>query len=183
LALTWSWYLLAQRPEVEAKLAAELQTVLDGRTPHAADFPKLRYTEMVIKETLRLYPPVWLLGPRLAFHAYDLGGYRLPAGSMLMISPWVTHRDPRYFEHPEVFDPDRWADGRARQMPKYAYFPFSGGQRHCVGHYYAMMEAVLVLATIAQSFRLQRTSGAPITPQPLVTLQPREGMPMLLTRR
>ncbi|WOJ88120.1 cytochrome P450 [Methylocapsa polymorpha] len=183
LTLTWALYLISENPDVEAKLAAELNAVLAGQPPRAADVPKLRYTEMIVKETLRLYPPVWLLGPRTCIEDFEVGGYRLPAGSTILISPWVTQRDPRNFEHPQIFDPDRWADESMKQTPKFAYFPFSGGERQCIGKSYAMMEAVLVLATIAQSWRLKLAPGARVEPQPLVTLQPRFGMPMKIAAR
>ena len=183
LTLTWALYLISQNPEVEARLLAELNTVLSGRAPCAADVPMLRYTGMVIKETLRLYPPVWLLGPRIGIEEFTIGNYLLPAGSMILISPWVTHRDPRYFENPQIFKPDRWSDEAEIRPPKYAYFPFSGGERQCIGKHYATMEAIVVLATIVQTFRLTMASGAPVAPQPLVTLQPRHGMPMILEAR
>lgn len=182
LAMTWTWYLLSQHPEVEAKLVEELQTVLDGREPTFADLPRLPYTDMVVKESLRLYPPVWAMG-RLANTDSEIGGYSIPKGSFILISQWVMHRDPRYFDSPEVFNPDRWADGLAQRLPTYAYFPFGGGPRVCIGKSFAQMEAVLLLATIAQKFRLTLVPGQEITPWPAFTLRPKQGIRMLLSER
>ncbi len=182
LALTWTWYLLSQNPEAWNKLSAELLSVLAGRVPTAADVPQLRYTEMVVKEAMRLYPPVWLFGARMALGDYELGGQRMPAGSMVIISPWVTQRDPHYFPDAEAFNPDRWSPSAAQHPPKYAYFPFSAGSRHCIGSSYAMMEMILIVATIAQSFRLSLVAGHPIELQPLITLRPKYGLPMVLTK-
>ncbi|WP_026607857.1 cytochrome P450 [Methylocapsa acidiphila] len=181
LTLTWALYLISQNPDVEARLLDELHAVLGGRPPSAADVRKLRYADMVIKETLRLYPPVWLLGPRVGVDAFEVGPYRLPAGATVLISPWVTHRDPRYFAQPEKFDPDRWSEKTNEPSEKYAYFPFSGGERQCIGKSYATMEAVLLLATILQGFRLELVPEARVAPQALVTLQPRRGLPMRVT--
>jgi cytochrome P450 len=183
LALSWSLYLLSQYPEVDARLAAELHAALGGRRPEAADYQRLFYTEMVVKESLRLYPPAWLLGGRVALEECEIGGFRMPAGAMIVISPWVTHRDPRNFENPELFKPERWVADRATALPKYAYYPFSGGSRHCIGYSYAMMESVLMLSTIAQRFKLSLIPGHPVSPQPLITLRPRHGLKMQVRRR
>jgi cytochrome P450 len=182
LALTWSLYLLSQNPEVEAKLADELQTVLGGHPPSAEHYPKLVYTEMVIKETLRLYPPVWFLGARVARSTCRFGPYAMPAGTIITMSPWVTHQDARYFKNPTRFDPERWTVERTKQIPKYSYFPFGGGVRLCIGYAYAMMEAVLVLATLVQSARFALVPGHPAVPQPLITLRPRYGMKMVISK-
>lgn len=183
LALTWGLYLLSQNPEVESKLVAELQSVLGGRPPSADDYPKLVYTEMVVKEALRLYPPVWFIGARVALTTCRLGPYEMPAGSIITMSPWVTHQDPRFFKGPARFDPERWAGDTAKQIPKYSYFPFGGGVRLCIGYAYAMMEAVLVLATLVQSCHYTLLPGHPATPQPLITLRPKFGMKMILSKR
>ncbi len=182
LAMTWTWYLLAQYPEVEAKLIEELQTVLDGRNPTFADVPRLRYTDMVVKESMRLYPPVWGMG-RIANTDSEIGGYPIPKGSIILLSPWVMHRDPRYFDSPEVFNPARWADGLAQRLPTYAYFPFGGGPRVCIGKSFAQMEAVLLLATIAQKFRLTLVPGQDVTPWPAFTLRPKQGIKMVLNEQ
>ena len=182
LALTWAWHLLAQHPTTEAKLVTELQAVLDGRPATAADRPRLRYTEGIVNEALRLYPPLWVLG-RVATAECMLGGHRVAAGTIILISPWVAHRDPRYFPRPEAFEPERWMDGLARRLPRYAYFPFGGGPRVCIGAGFAVMEAVLLLATIARRFRLTPAPGHPVAPRASITLRATPGVPMLLQRR
>ena len=182
LALTWVWHLLAQHPAVEERLLAELDAVLDGRPATAADRPRLRYAEWVVNEALRLYPPLWALA-RVAVQDCELGGHRVPAGTIVMMSPWVVQRDPRYFARPEAFDPDRWADGLARRLPRYAYFPFGGGPRACIGTGFAMTEAVLLLATIARRFRTAPVRGHPVVPRASITVRPQHGVPMVLHRR
>ncbi len=177
LALSWGWYLLAQHPEVVEKLQAELRRVLGGRTPAAADLPNLPYTEMVVQEVMRLYPPAYAIG-RQAIRACTIGGYAVPAGGTILMSQWVVHRDPRYYEEPERFYPERWTDGLAKRLPRYAYFPFGGGQRVCIGNTFALMELPLVLATIAQRFRFSLPPGPPVFPKPQLTLQPNR--PILL---
>ncbi len=180
-AMTWTWFLLAQHPQVEAKLLEELQTVLGGRTPTVADLRQLRYTEQVVKEAMRLYPPVWGMS-RVARHDCVLGGYDVKAGTTVFISQWIIHRDSRFFDLPEVFHPDRWADNSIEQLPTFAYFPFGGGQRICIGKAFAMMEAILILATLAQKFRLTLQPNHPVVLQPSLTLRPLHGMKMLLKR-
>jgi cytochrome P450 len=171
LALSWGWYLLAQHPEVVEKLQTELRQVLGGRTPTVADLPKLPYTEMVVQEVMRLYPPAYAIG-RQAIQTCTIGGYPVPAGGTVLMSQWVVHRDPRYFDDPERFYPERWANGLAKRLPRYAYFPFGGGQRVCIGNTFALMELPLVMATIAQRFRFSLPDGPPIVPKPQLTLQP-----------
>ena len=181
-ALSWTWHLLAGHPEAEAKLFEELREVLAGRAPTAEDLPRLGYADAVIKESMRLYPPVWAFG-REALKDCEIGGYHVPAGTQLVMSQWVMHRDPRYYENPGKFRPERWAEGSTEKPPKYAYFPFGGGPRLCIGRPFAKMEAVLLLATIAQRFRLSLASGRPVMPQPSITLRPKGGTKMVLTRR
>jgi cytochrome P450 len=171
LALAWGWYLLAQHPEVVEKLQAENHQVLKGRTPTVNDLPNLRYTEMVLNEVMRLYPPAYAVG-RQAIHDCTLDGYPVPAGSTILMSQWVVHRDPRFFEEPERFYPERWSDGLSKRLPRYAYFPFGGGPRICIGNTFALMELPLVLATIAQQFRFSLTDGLVVRPRPQLTLQP-----------
>ncbi|HEY7330418.1 MAG TPA: cytochrome P450 [Gemmataceae bacterium] len=171
LALAWGWYVLAQHPEVVEKLQAELRDVLGGRTPTAADLPNLRYTETIVQEVMRLYPPAYAIG-RQAIETCTIGGYSVRARGTILMSQWVMHRDPRYYDEPERFYPERWADGLAKRLPRYAYFPFGGGQRVCIGNTFALMELPLVLATIAQRFRFSLPPGPPIVPKPLLTLQP-----------
>jgi cytochrome P450 len=181
-ALSWTWHLLAEHPEVEDRMSKELREVLAGRPPAVEDLPRLRYTDMVVKESMRLYPPSWAFG-REALADCEIGGYHVPAGTQLVMSQWVTHRDPRYYEEPEEFRPDRWAESSTTLLPKYAYFPFGGGPRLCIGQSFARMEAVLLLATIAQEFRLLATPGEKITPQPSITLRPKNGLRMVLEKR
>jgi cytochrome P450 len=171
LALAWSWYLLAQHAEVREKLEVELREVLGGRSPTVADLSKLPYTEMVVQEALRLYPPAYAIG-RQAIAPCQIGDYSVPAGGTVIMSQWVVHRDPRYFSDPDRFYPDRWADGLARRLPRYAYFPFGGGQRLCIGNTFALMELPLILTTIAQRFRFHCPPGPPVRPKPQFTLQP-----------
>ena len=182
--LSWTWFLLGQNPEVEEKLIEELRRVLGGRVPTPADLPQLVYTDMVLRESMRLYPPVWVIGRR-ALAPFRLGEYELPADTNVLISQLIMHRDARYFPEPERFDPDRWSasDPRGASLPRFAYFPFGGGPRVCIGAGFAMMEAVLLLATIAQQFRIQIAPGQTVKMQPTVTLRPRNGIPVTLKRR
>ena len=182
--LSWTWFLLGRHPDAEQKLTKELGRVLGGRIPTPADLPRLIYTDMVLRESMRLYPPVWVIGRR-ALAPFRLGEYELPADTNVLISQLIMHKDARYFPEPERFDPDRWgaSDPRAAALPRFAYFPFGGGPRVCIGAGFAMMEAVLLLATIAQKFRIQIAPGQTVKMQPTVTLRPRNGIPVILTRR
>ena len=182
LALSWVLYLLSQHPQVENRLLEELETVLGTRAPNLDDLPKLSYTEMVIKEAMRLYPPAWMIS-REALEDCNIGGYHVPSGTQLIMSQWVTHRDPRFFPNPEEFIPDRWADDLVKQLPVYAYFPFGGGPRICIGNTLAMMETVLILATIVQKFRLTLVPGFSVIPWTSLTLRPKGGIKMVPTRR
>jgi cytochrome P450 len=184
VTLSWAWYLLAGHPEVEAKLIDELSSVLDGRDAGVSDLRALPYTEMVVKEAMRLYPPAWVIG-REALNEFEVHGYRLRAGTNVLMIPWITHRDARFYRESERFDPDRWSDDptRSSRLPRFAYFPFGGGPRVCIGAGFAMMEATLLLATIAQRFRLRLTSDRPIEMLPLVTLRPKNGIKMMLQER
>lgn len=182
VALTWTWYLLAQHPAVEAKLHAELTSILNGRVPTEADLPHLSYTRMVLTEAMRLYPPAWMM-TRRTLTEYEVGGYTLPARTFMMISPYVTHRDARFFPSSEVFDPERWAAPHDTDHLKYAYFPFGGGPRQCIGEHFAWMEGLLLMATLAQQWQMRLVPGHPVVPSPLVTLRPKYGMPMMLARR
>ena len=182
LALSWTWMLLSEHPEVEAKLAAELERVLDGRSPTMEGLPKLSYTDAVIKESMRLYPPAWGIG-REALEDCEIGGYHVPAKTQLFISQYVVHHLPRSFEDPEAFDPERWTDGLEKRLQKYAYFPFGGGPRLCIGQPFAKMEAALLLASIAQNYKLELVPGQRIIPQPSITLRPKGGVKMRLEAR
>jgi cytochrome P450 len=182
LALSWTWHLLAQHPEVEQKLHSELDRVLCGRAPEFSDLSALLFTDSVIKESMRLYPPAWSLA-RTVISEIEVRGYRIPAGSNLVMSQWIMHRDPRYFSSPENFRPDRWLDEKSRKLPRFAYFPFGGGPRQCIGAAFAQMEAVLLLATIAQRFRLRAVPGHEVIPVPSFTLRPKHGVRMTIERR
>lgn len=183
LALTWGWTLLAFHPEAAERLAAEVCTTLGGRPAGAADVPRLRYTEAVVKEAMRLYPPAWLLS-REATADVCLGGhFPIAAGAMVLMSPWVMHRDARVFDRPEAFRPERWLDGALDGLPRCAYFPFGAGPRVCIGAPFAMLEAVLVLATLAQRLRFTRPAPEAITPWPTMTLRPRSAVHVVVRRR
>jgi cytochrome P450 len=184
IALSWACYLIAHHPGVEARLAEELRAVLAGRVPTPDDLPRLRYTEMVLKETLRLYPAVWGIGRR-AIEDCELGGYRLPAGSNIFILQWRTQRDARFFPEPERFDPERWREDPVRlgKIPRFAYFPFGGGPRVCVGASFAMMEATLLLAMIQQRYHLALVASHPVEVIASVTLRPKYGIKMVAKRR
>ncbi|MBL8165371.1 MAG: cytochrome P450 [Anaerolineae bacterium] len=182
-ALTWTWYLLAQHPEVEAKLHDEVDRVLGGRMPTLDDMPNLPYTDYVLKEAMRLYPPAWILNGRQASADAEIGGYTIPKGATVWVSPYVMHRDPRYFDAPEAFRPERWADGLEKRLPRYAYFPFGGGPRICIGNSFALMEARLILAGLAGHYRLSLVPGQSVAVEPLITLRPRDALMMRLARR
>ncbi len=181
-ALAWSWYLLSEHPDVEAQFHAELDNILDDRAPTVADLPRLTYTRQVFEESMRLYPPVWAI-ERNAIDDDEIGGCHIPAGSIVVLSPYVTHRCPRLWRDPERFDPDRFSKDASAQRPSLAHFPFGGGARVCIGKGFAMMEGILILATIGQRFRLRTTPEARIEPQPVITLRPRFGLPMSIRPR
>ena len=181
VSLSWTLYLLSQHPEAGHKLRRELDGVLAGRTPQLEDMARLPYTDKVVRESMRLYPPAWSLA-RTTAKEIEVGGYRLPVGANIVMSPWIMHRDPRFFERPEEFDPDRWTTEATQKLPRFAYFPFGGGPRLCIGASFAMMEATLLLATIAQRFQLNLVPGHPVTPQPGITLRPRHGIRMQVTK-
>jgi len=182
LTLTWAWYLLAQNPETEKKFHAELAEVLAGRLPTMEDLSRLQYTEMIAKESMRLYPPAYALG-REAVKECAIGGFRVPAGAQVFMFQWVTQRDPRFFPEPEKFYPERWTEDFTNSLPKYAYFPFGGGPRACIGNYFAMMEVVLLLATIGQRFRFSLLADHPVNLMPAMSLRPADGIKVAVERR
>jgi len=182
LALSYVWYLLALHPEVQARLADELGEALGGRPPALEDLHKLTYTEKIIKEALRLYPPVWAF-VRQAVRPVELGGYTLPAGTTVVMSQWVAHRDRRFFNQPSEFRPERWTAEFEGQLPKFAYFPFGGGQRTCIGASFAKMEITLLLATMAQRFRASLAAEFKLELLPSITLQPKRGVSVILHER
>jgi cytochrome P450 len=181
-ALAWTWYLLSQHPAVEARLHDELATVLGGRTPCHEDLAQLRYARMVIDESMRLYPPAHTLG-REAIAGDEVIGHRIPAGATVLIVPWILHRKPSLWENPDRFEPERFSPDRSAARPRYAYIPFGAGPRICIGAAFAIEEALLILATIAQRYRLRLKPGHSVEPQGLITLRPRYGVPMTLERR
>jgi cytochrome P450 len=182
LTLTWTWYLLATHPQVEEKLLAEVNSVLGERPPSVEDVPRLRYTEQVIQESMRILPAVYVVG-REALRDLELGGFRVRKGTTLMMPQWVVHRDPRFWDEPEKFWPERWETARVKDRPHFAYFPFGGGPRLCVGNNFALLEAVLVLARIAQRFQFNVVPGHPIEPFPTFTLRPKDGVPSTVSPR
>jgi cytochrome P450 len=182
LTLSYVWYLLAQHPEVQARLADELDEQLQGRAPSLEDLPKLTYTDKIIKEALRLYPPVWAF-LREAVRPVEVGGYTLPAGTTFVLSQWISHRDSRFYDDPREFRPERWTNEFEKQLPKFAYFPFGGGQRTCIGAAFAKMETALLLATMAQRFRVSLAPGFKLDLLPSITLQPRSGVSVVLQER
>ena len=181
-ALAWTWMLLAQNPQVEAQLHQELDTVLQGRSPTVADIPHLPITQNVLKESMRLYPPVVLIA-RSANQAYVLKGYQLPKNCVMLISPWVMQHSDNYFAEPLSFKPERWENDMEKQLPKGVYFPFGEGPRICIGKGFAQMEATLILATLAQHYQLCLTPGQTIEALPSITLRPKGGLPMTLSLR
>jgi cytochrome P450 len=179
LALTWTWYLLSHHPAEEAKLHAEIKTVLGGRPPRHEDLAKLRYTRMVIEEAMRLYPPVHTIS-RTPLADDEVCNLRVPKGSAVLISPWVLHRHRRLWERPEFFEPERFAPERAAARPRFSYLPFGAGPRICIGAAFAMTEAMLILTTIAQRYSLRLAPGHKVEPQGLITLRARYGMKMTI---
>ncbi len=180
--MTWTWYLLSEHPEVEAKLHEELNAVLKGRQPTVEDVPSLRYTEMVVAESMRLYPPAWAIG-RLALHDHEVGGYTIPAKALVLLSPYVTHRDERYFPDPTRFDPERWTPEAKESRPQFAYFPFGGGTRRCIGEGFAWMEGILLLASLARNWRMRLVPGHRVETLPVITLRPKHGMRMTVEKK
>jgi cytochrome P450 len=177
--LSWALYLLSRHPEAGDRLRQELAGVLNGRPPSAQDIPRLVYCTMVIKESLRLYPPVWII-PRIAIADVVVGDYQLKPGNVAVVCPYVTHRNPRYFPDPDRFSPDRFAPDQEALIPRFAFFPFGGGPHTCPGQSFAMMEAVLILASVAQRFRLDLVPGQQVVMDPKITLRIRDGLRLVL---
>lgn len=182
VTLTWIWYLLSQHPEAEYRLHEELETVLADQVPTVAHLDALPSTRMVVQETLRLCPPSFGM-TRHTVADDEIGGYHIPANSMVFLTQYATHRHPAFWEEPEVFDPGRFSEERSAGRPRYAYFPFGGGPRQCIGNTFALMEAQLVLATVARHFTLRLVPGHPVEPSIQLTLRPKYGLPMTLQRR
>ena len=181
-ALTFALYLLAQNPAAEKSLHEELDTVLGGKPPTVEDVDRLAYTRMVIAEAMRLYPPAWAVG-REASRDVQIGGYVVPRGSVLLVSQWVMHHDARWYPDPMRFDPLRWTDEERAKRPRWSYYPFGGGSRQCIGESFAWMEAILVLATVAQKWRIELLDLTPLKVFPTITLRPKEGVRVILHSR
>lgn len=181
-ALAWTWYLLSEHPEEERRLHEELDRVLEGRAPSAEDLPELGFARRVLSESMRLYPPAWVIGRR-ATRDHVIHGFGIPENAGVLLSQWVVHHDPRWYPDPFRFDPDRWLPGGAERRPKYAYFPFGGGPRRCIGEAFAWQEGLLILATLAQHWRFRLVPGHPVEPDPMITLRPRHGLRMTFAPR
>jgi cytochrome P450 len=184
-ALTWTWYLLSQHPGVQSQLQEEHTSSLQGRIPTALDLPKLPFTRMVFEEALRLYPPAWIITRKSLNDDRITCGYdfRIPPGALVVISPYLIHRHPDYWENPDQFDPARFSEGSTAARPRHVFIPFGGGPRLCIGEYFATVEAQLVLATVSQHYQLELVPGQQVDPEPLVTLRPRQGLRMKLVRK
>jgi cytochrome P450 len=181
-ALSWTWYLLLENPECERRFHEEIDRELQGRLPAYEDVPRLRYVEMVMAESMRLYPPAWAMG-RYALNDFQLGEFFLPARTTVLMSQFITHRDPRFFPDPLRFDPERFTPEAKARRAKFTYFPFGAGFRQCIGESFAWMEGVLLLATLGQKWKLKLVSENPVEPEPLITLRPKHGMRMHLEAR
>lgn len=181
-ALSWTLLLLAEHPEIDARLATEVREVLGGRSATPDDLASLPLARAVLDEAMRLYPPAHIIG-REAKRDVRLGGWLLPKGTNVAVSPWAMHHDRRFFEDPEAFRPDRWLDGSTAALPRHVYLPFGGGPRVCVGNHFALMEGVLVLVTLVQRARFERISRAPVRAQPAITLRPVDGVPLRVALR
>jgi cytochrome P450 len=182
LALTWVWFLLSEHPPARRRLEAEIDTILRGRPPEYGDLEHLSYVRRVIDEGMRLYPPAWGFS-RQALADDELGGFRLPRGWLAFVIPYVLHRLPAFWPDPESFEPDRFLPEASAERPRFVYLPFGAGPRQCIGNHFALIEAHLIVATLAQRYRLHLVPGHPVEPRPLITLRPRFGMPMIVERR
>lgn len=181
-ALSWTWYLLSGAPDVEARLHAEVDRVLGGRLPTLDDVPRLAFVEQVVAESMRLYPPAWIIGRR-AIHDYPVRNYIVPARGIVVMSPYLVHRHGRLFADPERFNPDRWTETMKASLPPFAYFPFGGGARRCIGDSFAWLELVLLVSVFAQRWRMRLVPDHPVVPQPVVTLRLKHGLKMVVERR
>jgi len=181
-ALTWTWYLLSQNQLAAAQLHQELDQLLGERLPELADVPNLRYTEMVLAESMRLYPPAWAIG-RMSLVDCEIGGYAVPRGALVLMSQYVMHHDERYYPEPQSFKPERWTEKERSGRPQFSYFPFGGGPRRCIGESFAWMEGILLLATLAQQWQMRLAPHQVVALRPVITLRPKHGMKMVIQRR
>ena len=181
-SLVWTWYLISQHPDVEEKLHDEIDSVLGERLPAVDDLQKLVFTRMVFSESLRLYPPAWTV-VRRAIEDYQVDGYVVPSGADIYMSEYVVHHDPRFFPDPFKFDPERWTQDQGSSLPQFAYFPFGGGPRRCVGESFAWMEGMMLIATIASKWKMHLVPGQTIVPKALITIRPKRGMKMIMEKR
>ena len=181
-ALTFTWYLLGRHPQAEARVHQEVDRVLVGRVPTSADVDEFPYVRAVLSESMRLYPPAWIV-TRQAKHDVDVAGRRVPAGQVIMVSQWVTHRDPRWWPEPDAFKPERWLDASQPDRPRYAYFPFGGGARSCIGEFFARMEATLIIAAVARHWRMTLVDPKEPALQPTITLRPRNPLRVVVRKR
>lgn len=182
-ALTWAFYLLAAHPEIQDNLNKEVDLAMTGQQPEFEDLEALKYTEMVIKEAMRMYPPAWTLNSRQPNEDVELGGYVIPKDTVIFVAPYANHYNPRYFPNPECFDPERFHPDNEKQLPRFAFMPFGGGPRVCIGNSFAMMEAKIVLATLARRYRFELVKGQRIQPQPQITLSNQGGMRLKFRKR
>lgn len=180
--MSWTWYLLARNPQVVECLEAEIDDVLGDRVPGVDDFPRLVYADKVFHEAMRFYPSAWSISRR-ALRDDEIGGYFIPANSIVAMSPYTMHRHPAFWDEPERFDPERFTPERVAARPRFAYFPFGGGARQCIGNYFALMESAIIIPTIARRYRMRLISDEPVEEHALVTLRPRGGIPVMLERR
>ncbi len=182
LSLSWTWYVLSENPAAEARLHEELRGVLGGRPAEPGDLEKLPYLNAVVNESLRMFPPAFIMA-RLNVEPVGFGQYVIPPGRTILSSQWISQRDPRFFEQPERFLPERWLDGLQERLPAGVYFPFGDGPRRCIGQGFAVLETALVVAALAQKFQFRLTPGYPVVPEPLVTLRPKYGIEMQIQER
>jgi cytochrome P450 len=180
--MAWTWYLLAQSPDVEVRLHQEVDRVLEGRLPEVADLPQMPFVEQVITESMRLYPPAWMIGRR-AMREHPVGDFVLPVRALVLLSPYVTQRDARFFPEPDRFLPDRWTPQFKAVLQPFAYFPFGGGSRRCIGEPFAWMELMLLVSTIARRWRFRLAGNHPAVPQPVMTLRLKRGLTVVAERR
>jgi cytochrome P450 len=181
-SLAWTWYLLSLHPEIERKLHLEISQVVGDRVPVVADLPRLQYANRILQESLRLYPPVWVI-PRDAINDDQIGGYRIPAGSTILLSPYLTHRHPEFWENPEAFDPERFLPAESNERPRHAYFPFGGGPRLCMGVDMAMMEMLLIMVMVVQRHRIHLVSCHREEPECILDMVPRYRVRATLQRQ